>query len=238
MFLVCRHIKSNGVRCQSPAMRGHAFCYYHARAHAVSRVGVMDNLYLPVAENPAAIQLAISHTVQAMLASRISTKQAGLILYSLGVAASILKRKVEPLTDPVRSASQSAEGVDLAPELCIDQEGNQHTDCVTCPHHDRCDRMLERETESGEAGNDAKSSSNYRTGRVRPVPADLLPKNEADLVKRFGSDPLIKKYFEPVLAGVPEPSPKADGRQQEASGSRKIVPSASFIHNIDLFSRL
>ena len=91
MYLVCRHIKSNGIRCGSPALRGNAFCYYHCKSHAASRIGSMDNVYLPVGEDPAAIQIALSQTIQAMLAHRITTKQAGLMLYSLGVASSVLK---------------------------------------------------------------------------------------------------------------------------------------------------
>jgi hypothetical protein len=30
---ICRHIKSNGLRCGSPALRDQARCYFHHRAH-------------------------------------------------------------------------------------------------------------------------------------------------------------------------------------------------------------
>jgi hypothetical protein len=239
MYLVCRHIKPNGLRCQSPAMKGHAFCYFHSQSHRATRIGSMDNLYLPVAENPAAIQLAISQTIQAHLASRITAKQAGLLLYGLAVAASTLKRKPEPLSDPVRTAGQSDEGDDLAPELCIDEEGGQHTDCLACPRREKCDRLLEDGPEPGETGVEAKqeesqpsktealpghdpdatanaganSRSNYRTGRVRSQPIDLIPKSADEIVKRYGSSPLFKKYFEPAPVGVAEaPPPLEDGK--------------------------
>jgi hypothetical protein len=208
MYLVCRHIKSNGIRCGSPALGGNAFCYYHSKSHAASRTGSMDNVYLPVGEDPAAIQIALSQTIQAMLAHRITTKQAGLMLYSLSVASAThkRKRKPEPISASVRSTTKSVEGEDLAPELCIDEKGVSHADCDTCPNHDHCDRILENETKQGEAGTDATGTSNYRTGRVRPDPADLIPKNETELVKRYGSDPLIKKYFEPAPEAAAEKS--------------------------------
>ena len=30
---LCRHIKTNGIRCQSAALSGESFCYFHERLH-------------------------------------------------------------------------------------------------------------------------------------------------------------------------------------------------------------
>ena len=30
---ICRHLKTNGFRCQSPALNGETFCYFHLRLH-------------------------------------------------------------------------------------------------------------------------------------------------------------------------------------------------------------
>ena len=30
---ICRHLKTNGLRCQSPALNGEPFCYFHLRLH-------------------------------------------------------------------------------------------------------------------------------------------------------------------------------------------------------------
>jgi hypothetical protein len=30
-FPTCQHIKKNGIRCGSPALRGRSFCYFHTR---------------------------------------------------------------------------------------------------------------------------------------------------------------------------------------------------------------
>ena len=33
-YPLCRHLKTNGLRCQSPALTGQFFCYFHNRLHA------------------------------------------------------------------------------------------------------------------------------------------------------------------------------------------------------------
>ena len=35
MFKECRFIKANGLKCQSPALRGSPFCYFHSRTRVV-----------------------------------------------------------------------------------------------------------------------------------------------------------------------------------------------------------
>ena len=35
MYLECRHIKSNGSKCHSPAMKDKPYCYYHLRLHRI-----------------------------------------------------------------------------------------------------------------------------------------------------------------------------------------------------------
>jgi hypothetical protein len=180
MFALCRHIKSNGDRCKAPAMTGHAFCYYHSRSHAATRMGMMDNLYLPPAENASAIQIAVSQTIQAMLCSRISPKQAGLIFLGLQIAAGTHKRPSDVSSDPVLSTYTTPENEELAPELCIDNEGNQQSDCSACPQRDNCD---------------------HRKLRVERVLARTAPdeaaveKKHQELIKQLGPSPLLDAYF-------------------------------------------
>ncbi len=33
-YAICRHIKTNGIRCQSPALASETFCYFHAGLHS------------------------------------------------------------------------------------------------------------------------------------------------------------------------------------------------------------
>jgi hypothetical protein len=37
---LCRHIKTNGHRCQSPALTGETFCFFHARLHRDHRAAL------------------------------------------------------------------------------------------------------------------------------------------------------------------------------------------------------
>ena len=61
MYQLCRHIKTNGKRCQSPALGELAYCYFHNRAHtmAAPKYFVFDDLKLPMLEDSASIQVAI-----------------------------------------------------------------------------------------------------------------------------------------------------------------------------------
>jgi len=60
MFQLCRHIKTNGKRCQSPALGELAYCYYHARTHSMASPNYIkfDDLKLPLLEDSASIQIA------------------------------------------------------------------------------------------------------------------------------------------------------------------------------------
>jgi hypothetical protein len=93
----CRHIKTNGMRCACPAVRGHHFCHWHAelRAHErrhSSAEARQQPLQLPPLEDAHSIQLAIMEVTRALLEERISEKRAGLILYALQTATINVKR--------------------------------------------------------------------------------------------------------------------------------------------------
>ena len=139
MYKLCRHIKTNGRRCKSPAMTGSAYCYFHARVHVIRKAkpGIWDDINLPVLEDPADIQIAISQINSALLASRIDARQAGLLLYSLQIASQNIGRRLPGEDDEktVESVSQSSEGDDLAPEDKVCESG----DCANCDERDTCD---------------------------------------------------------------------------------------------------
>ena len=61
MYRTCRHIKPNGLRCESPALRSGNFCYYHSKTHII---GADPNekfgaLQLPTPEDASAVQLSL-----------------------------------------------------------------------------------------------------------------------------------------------------------------------------------
>jgi hypothetical protein len=115
---ICRHIKTNGRRCQSPALSGSVFCYYHRfllRQHrdaAASRPAplrpetvhyLIENnndpsllapspaLKFPPLEDAESIQLSISLLFSAIAAGQIDPNQARSLLYALQIASCNLR---------------------------------------------------------------------------------------------------------------------------------------------------
>jgi hypothetical protein len=78
----CRWVRQDGTGCQSPQMKKHIYCFAHrqmmeARALALS---------LPAQEDANAIQIGIMRIQKALIEDTISTKKAGLLLYSMQLA--------------------------------------------------------------------------------------------------------------------------------------------------------
>ena len=87
----CEHVKVNGVRCGSPALRTRRLCYFHF----MSRVPRIE--LVPILEDGNAIQAGVLQIIHGMLAGRLDTKRAALALYGLQIAASNLPRvQTEP----------------------------------------------------------------------------------------------------------------------------------------------
>jgi hypothetical protein len=95
----CRHIKVNGTQCGSPAQRNECFCYFHQHCRPITldfRSGYRDysssEVILPAFEDAHSIQLALRQVTELILRRKIDDKTAGLVLYSLQIASSNLKR--------------------------------------------------------------------------------------------------------------------------------------------------
>ena len=135
MFQLCRHIKTNGKRCQSPALGELAYCYFHARTHAMATPKYIefDDLKLPLLEDSASIQVAISKITSAFLSSRIDARHTGLLLYALQIAS----QHITSLEDPeiVHSMTVTDEGDEMAPEKEVCEPG----DCAGCNRKDSCE---------------------------------------------------------------------------------------------------
>ncbi len=89
----CNHIKSDGVRCGSPAMLNAAYCYAHTQMHRPSP-GLEQ---LPPFEDANGIQCALMQVADAIVRGAIDYKRAALLLYALQIASANLKRvRFEP----------------------------------------------------------------------------------------------------------------------------------------------
>jgi hypothetical protein len=78
MFPECRHIKTSGGKCGSPALRGQPFCYFHSRLRerTARQPRAFEALELPPLEDRGAIQLAISEIVTAVAHYKMDHKRA------------------------------------------------------------------------------------------------------------------------------------------------------------------
>src|SRR5438270_3380802 len=120
----CHHIKINGMRCGSPALRRHNLCFFHQRWHDERVVmprkhpGCETTVELPVLEDANSIQMALTQVMRLILLEKIDKQQARLLLYALQIASRNLSHTLfEPLSetkvviDPATLAS-SGIGVD------------------------------------------------------------------------------------------------------------------------------
>jgi hypothetical protein len=85
---VCTHIKVNGIRCGSPALRQEVFCYFHQRMIRGVRTPPKSRLH-PIAnfEDTQAIQASLMEVVNALVRNHIDVPRARLILRALSIAA-------------------------------------------------------------------------------------------------------------------------------------------------------
>lgn len=84
---VCTHIKVNGIRCGSPALRQEVFCYFHQRMIRGVRTPPKSRLH-PIAnfEDEQAIQASLMEVVNAIVRNHIDVPRARLILRALHIA--------------------------------------------------------------------------------------------------------------------------------------------------------
>ncbi|MBS1813700.1 MAG: hypothetical protein JSS87_02375 [Acidobacteria bacterium] len=90
-FQLCRYIKTNGLQCRSPQVKGLPYCYFHNRienSHRPFRY-ISGTRVLPLGpmEDPEAVQIAISTIVNALASDLVETRRATALLYGLQLAS-------------------------------------------------------------------------------------------------------------------------------------------------------
>ena len=139
MTTICRHIKTNGARCGSPALTNHAFCYFHRNLasrhpkpapaptptiiHPLDptrelQVATEPTLHLPALEDRESIQLAASMIIGALARNTLDTRRATALLYGLQVAsANAVRLNHEPsLNYIVTETTLTPTGDEIAPD--------------------------------------------------------------------------------------------------------------------------
>jgi hypothetical protein len=91
-YPLCRHTKTDGLLCQSPALLDSAFCRHHQKLHGTHRrtissgPGLSTNVLHPLRSAESILQ-ALSMVASALAANRIHPKTAGRMLYALQMAS-------------------------------------------------------------------------------------------------------------------------------------------------------
>jgi hypothetical protein len=138
MYMACRHIQTNGLRCGSPVLKDNQFCYYHSKIHTVGAEPHLryGPLQLPAPEDSAAIQLSVARISDAIINERINLKKATALLYALQIAAQFIDRNESFDEDEtVQSAELTVHGDELAPSRFACKEEDK---CDDCPYFDLC----------------------------------------------------------------------------------------------------
>ncbi len=141
----CSHIKTNGLKCGSPALRHQTLCYFHyhwdrrerRRIRLGGPVGMNKNtgIELPILEGPESIMLAIMEVQAALLDARIDRLVANTLLYSLQLA---MQLKIGSLCDRHNAVLTCPE---LDHEIELDRAKGLRPAkeiCSSCPDLDTC----------------------------------------------------------------------------------------------------
>lgn len=142
MYIACRHIHPNGLRCKSRALKDRDFCYHHARLHTRNN-DPYANLDLPIPEDSSAVILSLHRIAQAVIRQTIDIKRARLLVYMLQIASQHIDRKKQfDAAETVPSILQTEEGDELAPELRVCAKDEL---CEKCPHAKDCPNVHEED---------------------------------------------------------------------------------------------
>jgi hypothetical protein len=217
----CRHVRTNGTQCGSPALKGKELCFYHEQNQPRAVELYMDgerysdgSIVLPVFEDAHSIQTVIRQVVQLMLTRRIERKDAGLLLYALQIASGNLKLMQAEKAKPTQ--------VVVEPDKATETPLGMTPWSATGQGHDR------DEAEGGESNNEEQNSP-----VPPPSPEEVYAAMSVDermaMRKDFEGKGLIRPgEFEAFLRDdAPDPLLLAITRLWEEREGRKQSQAAS-----------
>jgi hypothetical protein len=142
-YMECRHIKSNGCKCKSPALRGMPYCYFHMRLHRSAHAGESKSgaaIDVPAIEDRTDVQLALTRILQELGAKRLKPRDAGLFLYGLQIASQVVDRPHLIFSEEyVQTLTTDKDGDELAPDVYV---CNDDDDCEKCPFVETCNKWV------------------------------------------------------------------------------------------------
>ena len=98
-YLLCRHIKTNGLQCQAPSLSEGQWCYFHSRLHqrhsafrhTPATRGYLipgQHIELTTLEDRESVQVALSVVINALATGQLEPRRATALLYGLQLASS------------------------------------------------------------------------------------------------------------------------------------------------------
>jgi len=148
-YPICRHIKTNGLQCQSPSLMEAPYCYFHTRLHqrhaafrhTPATRGYLipgQHIELTALEDRESVQIALSVVINALATGNLEPRRATALLYGLQLASiNSAHLHLKPHAPKVvRTIDSSPEGLDLAEpgtmldltEDCIDLDYDEEDD--------------------------------------------------------------------------------------------------------------
>ncbi len=143
---LCRHIRTNGRRCQSPSLLTKPWCFFHEhlhrRHHAFRPTEATRGYLIPgqhieltALEDRESVQVALSVVINALATGNLDTRRATAILYGLQLASNNAATiQTQPIASAVvRTTETDPDGLALAePEtgeiLDFDPEEDEEED--------------------------------------------------------------------------------------------------------------
>lgn len=98
---LCQHIKDDGVRCGSPALKHRTFCYYHYRSYTRIMPASDIDYFVPVLDSEASVQIAIRQVLESLLAGHLKESKASIALNAIRLSAQSLRQPKSPASEDI-----------------------------------------------------------------------------------------------------------------------------------------
>lgn len=194
MYRECRHIKDDGLRCRSGALKGKPYCYFHMKLKRMDR---QPSIQIPMLEDSTSVLLGIGQVMRMLTLDTMEMKRASLMLYGLQIASCVIKQREQAKpAEYVRSVHDEAgNDIDLSEAMIHDKPAlapesivcEPPQDCANCEQKSTCTRLaqLKRETAAEQSSNNGTASSRPQV----PLPEGVKENSPEQAQRNPGSAP-------------------------------------------------
>jgi hypothetical protein len=126
----CQHVKSDGIQCNTPAIKHARYCYYHTQAERTRRAPYVPLIFPPL-DNHAAILLSITDVLNRLARGVLDHHDARLMLRGLHHAMAVVRNRDQAATPAPGTAQIVTDTAALAPYV------DPHVDRTGAIEHDQ-----------------------------------------------------------------------------------------------------